>query len=221
MGFGKRVIGLLTGVFLAAAVLAGAVEYSQTQTFAVSAEVAGPTYTERIRGWQKEPGEFYIFLPGYASLDGTILQVSGGRDAGLEGTPIGSGLSLEGFSTGQAYALSYREKGQRREATLTVLQSGNLPTLCLDVQSGSLEYIRAARGNQESAVLRLYSPEGIRESHEVRSVNVRGNATFDEDKVPLGISLEKEADLLGMGTAEKWVLLANAYDASHLNRYFI
>ena len=74
MGFGKRVIGLLTGVFLAAAVLAGAVEYSQTQTFAVSAEVTGATYTERIRGWQKEPGEFYIFLPGYASLDGTILQ---------------------------------------------------------------------------------------------------------------------------------------------------
>lgn len=221
MRFGKIMIGLLTAVFLTTAVVLGVMEYGQVQAVSLSAAVAGTEGTEQVRGWQAESGAFYLFLPSYASLSGTTLQVTGVEDARLEGTSIGSGLPAQALSPGRPYGLSYREKGQLRETTLTLLCSGNMPTLYLDTRSGSLDYIRSARGNRESGSLRLYSPEGIGEAYEVKSVNVRGNATFAEDKTPLGLTLAAEADLLGMGAAEKWVLLANAYDASNLKNKIV
>lgn len=44
----------------------------------------------------------------------------------------------------------------------------------------------------------------------------RGNSTWGQIKKPYQIKLEEKADLLGLGRAKKWVLLANYFDASYL-----
>lgn len=44
----------------------------------------------------------------------------------------------------------------------------------------------------------------------------RGNWTWNQEKKPYQITCEKPVDLLGMGKAKKWVLLANVMDASLL-----
>ena len=47
-------------------------------------------------------------------------------------------------------------------------------------------------------------------------VRGRGNSTWDADKKPYKMKLDKAADLLGMGKNKHWVLLANRYDNSFL-----
>lgn len=44
----------------------------------------------------------------------------------------------------------------------------------------------------------------------------RGNSTWGMSKKPYRIKLDKKADLFGMGSSKHWILLANAFDGSHL-----
>ena len=214
MGFGKSVIGLLTAVFLAAAVLLGGMEYSRTQGLSLSVTVSTG---ERIRCWQDEEGAFYAFLPGGTELSGVVLHPSGGTDVRLDGNPVTDGMTAAGFLPDKAYSLTCRAGGEEKQTTLTFLLSGGVPALYVDTASGSVEYIRSGLGNEESGALRLYSPEGQKQQElQIRSINSRGNATYAEPKGAYSITLSREADLLDMGQAEKWILLANAGDQTHL-----
>lgn len=219
MGFGKSVIGLLTAAFLAAAVLLGGMEYSRTQGLSLSVTVSTG---ERIRCWQDEEGAFYAFLPGGTELSGVVLHPSGGTDVRLDGNPVTDGMTAAGFLPDKAYSLTCRAGGEEKQTTLTFLLSGGVPALYVDTASGSVEYIRSGLGNEESGALRLYSPEGQKQQElQIRSINSRGNATYAEPKGAYSITLSREADLLDMGQAEKWILLANAYDPTNLRNKIV
>ena len=60
------------------------------------------------------------------------------------------------------------------------------------------------------------SSEGDPLTPETMSIRGRGNWTWNQRKKPYQIKVEKKLDLLGMGKAKKWVLLANVMDASLL-----
>ncbi|HHW45731.1 MAG TPA: hypothetical protein GXX17_02330 [Clostridiales bacterium] len=47
----------------------------------------------------------------------------------------------------------------------------------------------------------------------------RGNSTWTHPKKPYAIKLEQSTDLLGMGSAKNWVLLANYWDKTLLRNY--
>lgn len=70
---------------------------------------------------------------------------------------------------------------------------------------------------------RVYkSIENEEDSPESLKMRGRGNLTWAVDKKSYQIRLEKKLDLLGMGKAKKWVLLANAMDYSLLrNEVFL
>lgn len=70
---------------------------------------------------------------------------------------------------------------------------------------------------------RVYkSVENEGDSPESLKMRGRGNMTWSVDKKSYQIRLEKKLDLLGMGKAKKWVLLANAMDYSLLrNEVFL
>jgi len=54
------------------------------------------------------------------------------------------------------------------------------------------------------------------ETYPMEYIRGRGNSTWDCDKKPYKIKLEKKANLFGMGKNKHWVLLANRYDNSLL-----
>lgn len=53
-------------------------------------------------------------------------------------------------------------------------------------------------------------------SYEMEYIRGRGNSTWDPDKKPYKIKLDKKSNLLGLGKNKHWVLLANYYDNSLL-----
>jgi hypothetical protein len=48
----------------------------------------------------------------------------------------------------------------------------------------------------------------------------RGNSTWAEPKKPYNLKFDKKIDLFGMGSAKKWVLLANSMDPTLCRNYF-
>ena len=171
--------------------------------------------TEQVNIWT-EDGETYVaFLPGHAALEEAVVEPvqAGARLDGMTLPLPGSMLDAD-----HTYTLTWEEAGEPRQATLQICAPTELPTLYLDTQSGSMDHIHDQKGNAERGTLRLYDETGsLNFSGSFASLRGRGNSTWDvPEKKPYALDLSEEADLLGMGTAKNWILLADAMDASGL-----
>ena len=72
--------------------------------------------------------------------------------------------------------------------------------------------------NKETGSLRVYTADGrIDYSGDIEEFKGRGNSTWvDHEKKPYNLTLPVPDELLGMEAGKRWILLANAYDPSHL-----
>ena len=180
-------------------------------------EVLSEGYSERIQCWEKTDGDVYFFLPSY--LDFSKAHIYSGADVHVEinGQKVGNGLTCRQFQLNTAYDLCYMTENGEYRYKLTFIQSKNVPTVYIDVPTGNMDYIHEAKGNKEPGIMRLYDSEGgLNYRGILDSVNGRGNATWQHEKKPYSLELSKPENLLGMGAAKKWILLANSYDSTNI-----
>lgn len=225
MRYGKITVYLFTLLFAALALVLWVLE-PQTETMpqpdmelniplSVTAELDGQQ--EQIRLWLDDAGEGIVFLPSGVELADAVISLDENTYAALNGEPLEDGMRCSGLQTDRSYTLSLTAEGITTEYTLTFMQSAQLPSLHLDVQSGNMNFIHETKGNQESGTMRLYTQTGaLNWSGRIESIRGRGNTSWLQDKKPYSLTLAGEADLLGMGQASEWILLANALDPSHL-----
>ena len=174
--------------------------------------------TEKISLWAGNDDNIYIFLPSYAQLPLTTIFVRNLTTVTIDGNVVLNSMDCSAFQLNVPYCVTYSAWGYIKEYTLTFVQASNTATLYIDTESGNMDYVHANKENKETGIIRLYSSMGnIDYSGELKSIKGRGSSTWgDFDKKPYSIELQNEANLLGMGTAQKWILLANAYDPSHM-----
>lgn len=167
---------------------------------------------ETIRVWE-ENGAAYVFLPSYVDLKNVTVQTA--QPLHLDDLLLKNGRDCGGLELGRAYETA-------DGGTLTVLKSENLPALYLDTVSGNMDYIHKKKGNRESGAMRLYDETGrLTAAGALKKIQARGNSTFVPEKKPYSLTLSRQADLLGMGAAKNWILLANEMDPSHLKNKFV
>ena len=217
----KILLPLMTAALLLLAVGIGYMEPAPQPAAEVniplSAVVELDGRREPIDCWQNEAGDYIVFLPSGADMSQVVFFVDESTQVVLEKKAVSGSLDCSGYTTDMPYTLSCTGESGTTEHTLTFLQSSGLPSLHLDVQSGSMELIHETKGNQESGDLRLYSRTGdLNYSGRIESLAGRGNSSWHKNKKPYSLELAGEADLLGMGRAKNWILLANAMDPSHL-----
>ncbi len=223
MRYGKWFLTLLTALLLALTVLVWSqepkVEQEEVNTIPLfSVLVPSGLEMEQIHCWEQSPGEFYLFLPGYAALSQVRISLSSGKDILVNGIPLSDGMDCGEFSWDIPYPLTSSDI----TGTVTFLHSGNVASLYIDVTSGNMEYIHAMKGNEESGKLRLYEADGsLNHGGSIDALSGRGNSTWDQVKKPYNLKLSSQADLLGMGSAKKWALLANYSDRSNLRNQIV
>ena len=92
-----------------------------------------------------------------------------------------------------------------------------LPRINIDLNGVSLETIK--EGKKETKYknnnLQVYN-DGTIKSYSGVEIKGRGNSTWLQDKKPYRIEFSSNKNLLGLGKAKRWVLLANYFDHSHL-----
>ena len=173
---------------------------------------------EIIRLWEQETGEYYVFLPSYADFPEAEIRLNTTVPIYVDGEILTEGMDCEIFQSDVVYDVTYTAWGKEYNHTIVFMKSANVATMYIDTESGSMEYIHDKKGNEETGTISLYTPEGTLDyAGELLSINGRGNNTWEYfDKKAYSVKLSEEADLLGMGQAQKWILLANADDPSHL-----
>lgn len=221
MKHGKGIAFLLTLLFLAAAVGIGAMDPApeQKEILPLSVGISTESTQEQVRCWQHTEGSWYCFLPGHGSA---AFLPEAGWEICLNGVPLTAGADCSGFETETPYPLTARKGALTMETTLTLLRSEAVPTLYIDTRSGSLEHIHSVKGNEESGSLRLYTADGALDyAGEISAISGRGNYSWNPDKKPYSVTLLQEGDLLGLGSAQRWVLSANYSDHSHLRNKLV
>ena len=177
------------------------------------------TCNTEISIYESDNGTCYVFLPSYAKLATLKIVMPTDLEASLGGTTITNGMNCEDFELETAYSLII---DNQYIAELQFLQSANVATIYVDTLSGSRDRIHKDKAYSEQASVMLYTADGIlNASDSAAYIKGRGNATWYYDKRPYILTFSSDADLLGMGAATKWILLANAADATNLNNKLI
>jgi len=218
---GKWFIALFTAALITVAVIFGTNEYSWDGTISITAQIPSEAGNEEVSTWEvrldHDDKRGYLFLPSYADMAQVELRTNVSNAVFLNGTEITDGMTCKGLQVEMPYKLIYRHKGKDYTFSLTFLKSAQTPALYIDTASDSLAYIHEEKGNSEPGTLRLYESDGsLHYEGRLDSIKGRGNSTWYYEKKPYNLELSGEADLLGMGTAKRWILLANAADSSNM-----
>lgn len=100
---------------------------------------------------------------------------------------------------------------------LCILQSENIPAVFINTQSGAMEWIHAEKRNRETGELASLDQNGkLVYAGSLKKITGRGNSSWEEDKKSYTITLSDNVSLAGMPAAARWVLQANAMDATRM-----
>ena len=165
--------------------------------------------------WFASSGKYFVFLPSDTEPDSAAVYFTASGDVTLDGVPVSSGDPAGLFTEG-THTLSCGG----RDYPLTVMRSANLPAVYITTESGSLSFIHANKENKEAGYIRVYENGVKTVDKELKQIKGRGNATWGYPKKPYNIKFDKKTDLLGMGKAKKWTLLANYRDLSLIHNAY-
>lgn len=212
---------IFTVVAVIGVVLAVCIQKYRGEMFQIS--INCESRTEKIRPWRDDEGRYYIFLPGYVQQKDVFFDLNTDTKIMLNGETLSENMSCEDFVCDVAYDMEYVVLGIRQKTQLTFVRSGGVATMFLATKSGTMEYIHEKKENEESGVVRLYTVDGTLNCEvDELTLKGRGNASWaNYEKKPYTIHLAQEANLLEMGKAQKWILLANAADHSHLRNKMV
>lgn len=180
--------------------------------------ITSDSHTEVISTYNAEDGNYYVFLPAYAELDDVTVEVPYFQPVTLDGIALENGMDCSRFQLETPYELHYK----RTTATLWFYKSAGVATMYINTRSGSMDYIHSNKDYTENSSVSLFGVDGeILCLNQLSTIKGRGNSTWESEKRPYALTLSSEKDLLGMGSAANWVLLANAYDETNLNNKLI
>jgi len=214
----RKSIYLATLVLLVLVFVACFFQTRQSSDLPVSVILNTREDTQEIQLWRNDDNICYIFLPSHAELTQVQVALHTEEPVSINGVRIADGMSCGGYFLNIPYDFSYKEWGREIQCKLIFMKSANVPAMFIDTQSGSMDYIHERKKNNESGTITLYSANGGEiYTGDLKSIQGRGNNTWNSfDKKPYSIRLSEAADLLEMGCAQEWVLLANADDPSHV-----
>lgn len=165
-----------------------------------------------------EDGTYYAFLPGHVEPEQAVLLTGEDEKVTLQGQPLP--LSCGQLEFNREYDLSWPDGSTE---TLRILPSEGVATMYLTTQSGSMDFIHAEKGNAERGTMQLYDEQGnLNFSGSLETIRGRGNSTWIvHEKKPYSLKLMDKSDLLGMGAAKDWILLADALDSSAMRNKIV
>ena len=185
-------------------------------------EIKQDGMTEQIEPWKNNNDKYFVFMPSYAEPENVVLKLKGNKSIFLDDIEFFDGDSIEGVELSKEYMLGF--ENSNKKYPIQFLQSANVATMYIDTSTGKMDRVYRDKNNKERASVTLFTTDGKLDYAGGRygdSIKCRGNSTFGNDKKPFLINLDKPQDLLGMGSARKWVLLANAYDPTNLRNKLV
>lgn len=214
----KIIIAVLSVALLAVAVFVVFSLGTREEVIPVSFVADCGKVKEKITCFENDAGEYYVFLPSFCDIGDVKAILETEQKVRIDGKEIYNDMSCKDFKTDKEYIISFKAFGKPKKQSITFLRSQNIPAMYIDTNSGNMDYIYAKKDNSETGKIRTYTADGKLDfAGDLTSINGRGNSTWDDyDKKPFSLTLTNGANLLSLGEGKRWILLANAADASHI-----
>ena len=162
--------------------------------------------------WYKSGQEYYLFLPADCDRSALTVYLDGADKIRVGLTEVSDGETTAAFSHGCIFAV----RAGGKPYTVKLMQSENLPTVYIETESGSLDYLHASKENKEKANIRIYEDGEMTLDGELKQIKGRGNSSWSGDKRPYNVKFDKKTSVLGMDKAKKWALIASTNDVALL-----
>lgn len=182
----------------------------------IFAAVASEAGTRNIKLYIQQD-TCYFFLPSYAVTGQAAWQFDEGKYAiTLDGQKIKSGDALE-WEEKQSVCISRMSDEQSVEYKLNVMKSEVIPAMYIDTDSQAMTYLEQDKEHEETGSFLCIGDTGETDSEgKLGKISGRGYSSFNAKKKSYTITTQEEQNVLGMGSAYKWVLQANAYDLTRM-----
>ena len=214
--FKKNIYWLVLTVILCAIMLYALSSEEKPEVFFLVDNGHG---TEEIFVYKSEEGTNHVFLPSYSDMDHVKVGISSDTVAVLNSVRLTDGMVCTGFELEKQYEFSIDVS---KPEILQFHKSANVATMHIDTASGGLRYLDANKNHEEHATVAVYTSDGELNHFDASGrIKGRGNSTWIYDKKPYLLTLSSNVDLLGMGEATEWVLLANAVDETNLRNKLV
>ena len=176
--------------------------------------------TQTISTWYDEDTKIsYLFLPSFSRFDDIKVVCAENSAVQIGDYRYADGDGLNQYNLKQEYGISASDNSGNisMHGKMVFMKSENIPAMMIQTESGGMDYLNTAKENKEAAEMILTQSDGrIDYNGSLEYVEGRGHLSRNDPKKPLNIKLSAEKSLLGMGTAEKWCLLANYYEKSSI-----
>lgn len=174
---------------------------------------------QEIQCWNQDDERCYVFLPSYADLNRTEVQLKESNNYRLGGIQLTQRMNCGSFSLDTDYELTGEGFTPK---ILQFVQSANVATMYINTFSGSMERVYADKSYKERASAAVYTANGQVDYQGTNDyIRGRGNSSWYYEKKPYNLYLYQSASLLEMDEATEWVLIANASDNTNLRNKLI
>lgn len=174
--------------------------------------------TERIYPWFSEQEQkFYFFLPSFADTQEIYM------NAAVAGRIYIDRVRMHHWDRfcweeDTEYSVLWDEQ----EYHTMFLKSANIPSIYVQTESGSMDYVNADKEHQEIGEIRMVSAMGINEYNGgLKKISTRGNSSMWCGKKSYAIMLEESKELFGMPASRRWNLLALYYEHDKIHSKII
>ncbi len=154
-----------------------------------------------------DEGKFYFLLPSFVKDNRIYNDLLRDGYLDIDGKKLGKYGCFK-WNEESSYVISY----ENNEIEVKFLKSANLRSVFITTKSGTMEYINAVKGNEETGEMSVVSEQGIEEYRgNLACIATRGQSTFYCPQKSYKLILEQAADLCGLGYEKKWNLITLYY----------
>lgn len=177
---------------------------------------------EIVELWEnEETNTVYAFLPSYAELDKTKFYFNERIIVSIDGVKIENGEECSSYELNKKYSISLNGTPP---VNLFFLQSANIASMYVNTATGSMDQTDKDKKKKERANIVLYTQDGSLDYSGSFNDQIRGHGNHTwlaYEKKSYNLYMDKEVNLLGMGSGKKWVLLGNTRDDTHLRNKIV
>ncbi len=212
----KKIISLVLAfvlVFSVFALCGVAADAPLTGVYVVQNDLISDDGVDRKINLYENNGTYYLFVPASVSLyfADFVVADAASKDVKINGTAYTETKKLaEVF--GDETEITLSENGT--DYKIKLINESKVASVFINTESGNLDFIHAQKGNEEEGFIEIADPSGITVYEGELEIKGRGNSTWQMEKKPYNIKLDKKTNLFGMGKTKKWSLIANHGDDS-------
>ncbi len=170
-------------------------------------------------------GVYYAFLPSYADFSQMTLTTKNGYSLYIDDVLYDANTVCDGLQTDKTYQITLKNARGLTVAKdeLIIKKASNIATLSIHLSDGTIDDINKDKDEDKMGAMSLILPDSVVNfSGDFLAMHGRGNTTWvSHPKKAYAIEFEQPTDLLGMGEAYNWVLLANSFDESSLRNKLV